>query len=485
MVFCNITPPVIYHENITNANEGENISIFATITDDTKVASATLFYRITSEEAWTSSSMIPTGNIYSATIPASNVTTAGVQYYIAAVGDALNTAYSPATAPEKPYSIAVTVINTSTVTIFTTSTINSSEIISGNIIPACNATVTLTFTSPTVSILERTTTSAISGCYHFLFTTNEEEKWCVNATWAGDSDTAGNTSETVSFTVNKSKVNVGYAIIIAGRTDDDLSHRAINISATNAYDVLSTRGFTRERIFYLNPSSRQSVNRTSSLENITYAINTWANDSVSANDSLLIYMVGHAEKEAFIVNGANETLNATYLNKSLNKLTNNTKCHYITVVYDASHSGSFIDNLSRCGRIIVTSVDNDTKAEYDNEDGVVFSKYFFNSISSGKTIKEAFENVSKYFIDQTFPDLTPRLDDNGDGIGHGIRKSEDKLEDDGSLAAYKYIGSQVGSIDFSPTITSAIQNKNKTYNYTIRTGSYPKIPAIRLEGVCL
>ena len=110
--FCDITPPVIYHESITTATEGESIPISATITDDTKVASATLFYRNTGEEARIRTTMDHVGDNYSATIPASHVTTAGVEYYIEAVDDASNTANKPATAPTTPYSITVITIDT-------------------------------------------------------------------------------------------------------------------------------------------------------------------------------------------------------------------------------------------------------------------------------------------------------------------------------------------------------------------------------------
>ena len=283
----------------------------------------------------------------------------------------------------------------------------------------------------------------------------------------------GNTSETVSFTVNKSKVNVGYAIIIAGRNDYDLAGQAINISANNSYNVLLKRGFTHERIFYLNPCMKHDadldgeydVDKISSLNNIEYAINTWAQRNVSVDVPLLIYMVGHGGNDTFIVNGTNDNLTASELNNYLDQITDTTGCCYISIVYDASHSGSFIDNLSRCGRVIVTSVDSDADALYLNKKGVIFSEFFFDSISSGKTIKEAFENASNHFETLNFSDKTPRLDDNGDGNGSTISHG-----DDGLLAASIYFGSQEGSIDFSPTITSAIQNK--IYNYKIRTGSY-------------
>jgi parallel beta-helix repeat protein len=342
-VICDMTPPDSYHEPITTATEGENISIFANITDDTtKVASALLFYRITGEEAWTSTPMIPTGNIYSATIPASHVTTAGVEYYIEAVDDTANTAYKPATAPEATYSITI-------------------------------------------------------------------------------------------------KVNVGYAIIIAGRRDKDIGHKPINISAYNAYEVLLNRCFTNERIFYLNPSKGQGVDNISSSKKIDDAI-SWAHDNVSANVPLLIYMVGHCENNAFIVNGTKDILTASSLNNFLNLLTNEKGCDDITVVCEACNSGNFIDDLSRRGRIIVTSADVDADAFFD-EEGAQFSLDFFNSISNNKTIKDAFNSASNnsFLIHWG---INPLLDDNGDKDGHEAPLPNDG---DGYVAKSKYIGIQENS----------------------------------------
>ena len=274
--------------------------------------------------------MIPTGNIYSATIPASHVTTAGVEYYIEAVDDASNTAYSPAIAPEKPYSITV-------------------------------------------------------------------------------------------------KINVGYAIIIAGRMDDGCAELAINISANNTYEVLLNRCFTKERIFYLHPSKGQGVDNISSIKKIDDAI-TWAQNNVSVNVPLFIYLVGHCENDTFIINGTNnDTLTATALNNSLNRLSNETECEDITVICEGPDSGNFIDDLSNDRKVIISSTGVTLCSKYHKEMGGVFSHCFFDNISSGKSIKAAFENASNSSVIKHYSTTicknkghlpqTPWLDDNGDGKG--------------------------------------------------------------------
>jgi hypothetical protein len=464
-------PPVIIHSPRIRAIESSPISISATITDDTEVASATLFFRITSEEKWTSTSMTPIGNSYSAIIPASYVTTACVEYYIEAVGGVSNAAYMPATAPNAPYSIAV--IGRSIVTISVTPRIiNLSEIItlSGNIIPAHSAPVTLTFTSPTGTVHELTPNSAISGVYKFDFSPDEEGIWLVNATWAGDFDTAGNISDTVSFTVNRGPAY--YALIIAGGIANP-TQPYFDLTANNIYKKLLTRGFTHKRIFYINPNMEQDadgdgiydVDRISSLTNISYAINTWAQGNVSATDSLLLYMENHGDNNTFFVNGFDNTLTATDLNNHLDNFTDATGCYDIVVVYDACSSGSFINELSRAGRIIITSTNINVRAIFDKTGGL-FSYFFFNSISAGKTIKEAFEDASNSpDIKQYKPyNMTPLLDDNADGMGHAIPLSD---TGDGSLAASKYIGILYGAPISPPTITDVIPSQKVVANTTI------------------
>ena len=105
--------------------------------------------------------------------------------------------------------------------------------------------------------------------------------------------------------------------------------------------------------------------------------------------------------------------------------------------------------------------------------GGVFSYYFFDNISTGKTIKEAFEaaskskmiiQYSKNLINASRPPQKPLLDDNGDGNGSAIPLNNDT---DGSLAACRYIGTQRNG--------SGTQGNGHSYNSLI--------PAIRFEEV--
>jgi hypothetical protein len=211
---------------------------------------------------------------------------------------------------------------------------------------------------------------------------------------------------------------------------------------------------------------KYDVDRISSLTNISYAIGTWAQGNVSATDTLLVYMVNHGEINTFIVNGVDNILTATDLNDHLDNFTDATGCKDIVVVYDACFSGSFIDELSRPGRTIITSTNINTSAIFDDKQGGFFSHCFFNSISIGETIEAAFRDTSNSPELKLFKqyNMTPLLDDNADRVGHAIPLPG---TGDGFLVASKYIGFLYGDPKFPPTITDVIPSQEVVVNTTI------------------
>ena len=105
-VSADTTPPTIVHAAVTSAFAGDAITITATITDNIGVQGATLYYRKKGDATYTNLALSASGNTYSAVIPASAVTTAGVQYYISAT-DGTNTATAPTNPSTAPYEVSV------------------------------------------------------------------------------------------------------------------------------------------------------------------------------------------------------------------------------------------------------------------------------------------------------------------------------------------------------------------------------------------
>ncbi len=88
--------PKLQHTPVTAAHSGKAVVISAKATDNIAVESVTLYYRVLGETAYQAAGMIKNAseNGYTATIPASAVTMAGVEYYIVALDGDRNAAYS-------------------------------------------------------------------------------------------------------------------------------------------------------------------------------------------------------------------------------------------------------------------------------------------------------------------------------------------------------------------------------------------------------
>ena len=100
-----------------SAGRPENVAVTvdATITDATGVATATLYHRITGAVTWNTVTMTRgAGDAWSGVIPAGSVRPASVQYYVQAVDSSAsaNTGFGPSTAPGTPSSFTVTPADT-------------------------------------------------------------------------------------------------------------------------------------------------------------------------------------------------------------------------------------------------------------------------------------------------------------------------------------------------------------------------------------
>ena len=343
-----------------------------------------------------------------------------------------------------------------TITITSPSEINLSQsiTISGNLYPPQSLILTLTLYSPSGETIEQPVLSTLSGSYSFEFQPNEVGEWIAKIECVINGNLIQNQT---SFTVKEKQVEVGYAIIVVGRNDEWLSQQYIDLTAEFVYQCLKKRGFSDDRILYLNPRLIEKVDMLTSKQNLTYAFEL-VKQNLSVNKPLLLYLIDHARNNEFLLNGFEEVLTADELDSLLDSLTG----YEITVIIEACNSGSFIDELSEQGRIIVTSTSASSNALLEKT-GATFSRYFFNAIAKGKSIAEAFEEASNAPEIKAYSEMlskmglnpqTPLLDDNADGEGHAA----DELEKEGGFASSTYIGSQF-SLDFPPVITAVVEDK--------------------------
>ena len=96
--------PDIYHSPVANAFTGANLVISATVTDNLSIAYANLYYRVAGTDSWKTVRMNALNDKYSAIIPAADVTTEGLEYYIEAFD---GVSYTYRASADAPYTILV------------------------------------------------------------------------------------------------------------------------------------------------------------------------------------------------------------------------------------------------------------------------------------------------------------------------------------------------------------------------------------------
>jgi len=96
--------PDIYHTPVYNATTGKNLIITATVTDNYHIEYAKVFYRTVGESQWKSLMMQNLNSKFSAIIPASELSTAGIEYYIVAFDGVSETSKGTAA---NPYTVTV------------------------------------------------------------------------------------------------------------------------------------------------------------------------------------------------------------------------------------------------------------------------------------------------------------------------------------------------------------------------------------------
>lgn len=248
--------------------------------------------------------------------------------------------------------------------------------------------------------------------------------------------------------VDSDAVDVGYAIVVAGRNSSGTLLQEHLGTAAFAYSTLLGRGFTDERIYLMAPdedldadgdslSDVDAISTSSNLRDAIVNIDQWAVD-VSASTSLYIFIVDHGSYDSFSIN-SEDFVQDSDLGTWLDQMSTDIGISDIVVVYQACYSGSFVDELSGANRIIITSVSADELSYAILGMGSIFSWYFWTSISQQNSIGTAFEEAVTNTVNDLGETQTPLLDDNGDGVGHSAPLVD---AGDGSRAANKYIGFQ-------------------------------------------
>ncbi|MCU7834924.1 MAG: hypothetical protein KZQ83_06670 [gamma proteobacterium symbiont of Taylorina sp.] len=165
----------------------------------------------------------------------------------------------------------------------------------------------------------------------------------------------------------------------------------------------------------------------------------------------MVYLIDHGGSNHFYLykpaNGYAEVVTADEVSSWLNMLQGKSKAR-VTLVYDACHSGSFMDELKQSSsqdfdRSLLFSSTPEQLAYFGAKGALSYSHFFWNNISQGMDLRTAHRSATVAVRAVTQNDgrsyQTTVIDDNGDGEDNYV---------DGSLARDTYLG-----IDINKTVT--------------------------------
>jgi hypothetical protein len=221
-----------------------------------------------------------------------------------------------------------------------TLTIGGSVTVSGAISPTvAGVTVTLTYTKPDGSTFTHSVTTSSSGTYSDTYTPDKIGTYSVQASWAGNNDYKGATSDKVSFTVTKkpssisislssNNLIVGEKVEISGSISPPISGASVTIS-------------------YRSVGGSWSSITTVSTDSSGRYFYSWTNTPPPGNYEVMASWPGNEE-----YNGASATASLTVikpdfqinLDKSIIQLTIGGSSEKVTIVL--SSIGGFSSTIS-------------------------------------------------------------------------------------------------------------------------------------------
>ncbi|MCU7833672.1 MAG: hypothetical protein KZQ83_00350 [gamma proteobacterium symbiont of Taylorina sp.] len=242
------------------------------------------------------------------------------------------------------------------------------------------------------------------------------------------------------------------SIIIAGGGNlNDPLQDATNQNANLAYQTLRERGIAADNIKYFNPIPQDADNdgvidtesEMPTTETIKRAIMQWAAANSDSRTPVLIYLIDHGGKDIFYlnkpVNDYAEVIKADEFSSWLNTLQEQTSAR-VSLIYDACHSGSFMDELKQSptqdyDRNLLFSSTPEQLAYFGAKGALSFSHFFWNNIGQGFDVRTAHRSATIAVRAVTQNDgksyQSTMMDDNGDGQDNYV---------DGSLARDTYLG---------------------------------------------
>jgi len=193
------------------------------------------------------------------------------------------------------------------------------------------------------------------------------------------------------------------------------------IVANQAYRSLRAQGYRERDIYYFSEQEDKDkpypIDENPTLKGIQRAITEWATDAANPADELLLYFVDHGGPGVFKVDAITE-LSADTLDGWLD-IAQDTIPGQVIFVLEACQSGSFIPVLTPDqdkSRLVIASAGSDQKARFDSQGINSFSYVFWNGISIGSSLYDAFVLAKKAMQQSSNSQQIAMIEANGDGV---------------------------------------------------------------------
>jgi alpha-tubulin suppressor-like RCC1 family protein len=224
----------------------------------------------------------------------------------------------------------------------------------------------------------------------------------------------------------------GAAIIVAGkiRSADPVEENIYQVTNA-ARQLFIDHGYTDDRIYYLAPDLQANVDALATAANLEAAITAWAVDKVGPDRALTLYLMDHGDRGYFFLDKQrSEWVTPEQVHQWLTVLETKAPGVKINVIIEACYAGSFIraaQSLSKPGRVIITSTDNENLA-WASRQGAQFSDHLLAALRRGESLYNSFR-AAQSAARIANGGQQPWLD--GDGNGHPEESS------DGLIAAQR------------------------------------------------
>jgi hypothetical protein len=271
----------------------------------------------------------------------------------------------------------------------------------------------------------------------------------------------------------------GYAIIVIGKAADDSLLDMHTASADAIYATLvNKRGFLPANIEYLKSTTSAAVTK----QQLQDAISQMKAKYAAAPAPFYLFMIDHGSQNGFVLGDTTPSLTlapaelAPWLNDFETGVSSDTLAAFPRfLIIGSCYSGGFVSQLSRPGRVIITSAGADEQSLagfsiYNSTTSTTYSggEYFIdnmiNFLGRGDSFKDAvMESSSNVALrDPRKVDLGqhsgvydtraqhPLLDDNGDGSASYLPQGAS----DGALAANLTLGVGIKSLGEPADITA-------------------------------